>query len=82
MAISMMALSPPTAVRYAPHQRPFLSFCPIRTPFSVRPEMVGFGFEQGLSDLETGGIAGYFEDFIRAKTPLEAKRCLLWMDTI
>ena len=43
--------------------------------------MVDFGFEQGLSDVETGGIAGYFEDFKIAKTPLEAKRCLLWMNT-
>ena len=43
--------------------------------------MVDFGFEQGLSDVETGGIAGYFEDFKIVKTPLEAKRCLLWMNT-
>jgi len=43
--------------------------------------MVDFGFAQGLSDFETGGIVGYFEDFKRAKTPLEAKRCLLWMGT-
>jgi hypothetical protein len=32
--------------------------------------MVDFGSEQGLSDLETEGIARYFEDFQRAKTPL------------
>jgi hypothetical protein len=32
--------------------------------------MVDFGSEQGLSNLETGGIAGYFEDLQRAKTPL------------
>jgi len=37
--------------------------------------MVDFGFEQGLSDLETAGIVDYFEDFKRAKTPLGAKRC-------
>jgi hypothetical protein len=43
--------------------------------------MVGFGFEQGLSDFETAGIVGYFEDFKRAKTLLEAKRCQLWMGT-
>jgi len=47
----------------------------------VRPEMVDFGFEQGLSDFETAGIVDYFEDFKRAKTPLGAKRCHLWMDT-
>jgi hypothetical protein len=29
---------------------------------SVRPEMVDFGSEQGLSDFETTGIAGYVED--------------------
>ena len=43
--------------------------------------MVDFGSEQGLSDFETAGIAGYVEDFKRAKTPLRAKRCRLWMDT-
>ena len=43
--------------------------------------MVGFGFEQGLSDLETAGIVDYFEDFQRAKTPLGAKRCRLSMGT-
>jgi len=47
----------------------------------VRPQMVDFGSEQGLSYFETGGIVGYVEDFKRAKTPLWAKRCLLWMDT-
>ena len=52
-----------------------------RDVFSVRPEMVDFGFEQGLSDFETGGIVDYFEDFKRAKTLLEAKRCLVWVDT-
>jgi hypothetical protein len=48
---------------------------------SVRPQMVGFGSEQGLSNFETGGVAGYVEDFKRAKTPLWAKRCRLWMGT-
>jgi len=43
--------------------------------------MVVFGLEQGLSDLETAGIAGYSEDFKVAKTPLWAKRCRLWMGT-
>ncbi len=43
--------------------------------------MVDFGSEQGLSNFETAGIAGYFEDFKRAKTPLRAKRCRLWMGT-
>jgi hypothetical protein len=33
---------------------------------SVRPQMVDFGSEQGLSDLETGGIARYFEDSAKA----------------
>ena len=37
--------------------------------------MGDFGSEQGLSDFETAGIAGYSEDFKRAKTPLWAKRC-------
>jgi hypothetical protein len=41
--------------------------------------MVDFGSEQGLSNFETAGIAGYFEDYKRAKTPLWAKRCRLWM---
>jgi hypothetical protein len=41
--------------------------------------MVDFGSEQGLSNFETAGIAGYVEDFKRAKTPLWAKRCRLWM---
>ncbi len=49
---------------------------------SVRPQMVDFGSEQGLSNFETGGIAGYVEDFKRAKTPLWAKRYRLWMGTI
>jgi hypothetical protein len=49
---------------------------------SVRPQMVDFGSEQGLSDFETAGIAGYVEEFKRAKTPLWAKRCLLWMGTM
>jgi len=44
---------------------------------SARPEMVDFGFGQGLSDFETAGIVGYFEDFKRAKTPLGSKRCRL-----
>ena len=48
---------------------------------SVRPQMVDFGSEQGLSNFETAGIAGYFEDFKKAKTPLWAKRCRLWMGT-
>jgi hypothetical protein len=48
---------------------------------SARPEMVDFGLEQGLSDFATGGIVNYFEDFKRAKTPLGAKRCPLWMGT-
>ncbi len=43
--------------------------------------MVDFGLEQGMSNFETAGIAGYVEDFKRAKTPLWAKRCRLWMDT-
>ncbi len=43
--------------------------------------MVDFGSEQGLSNFETAGIAGYVEDFKRAKTPLWAKRCCLWMGT-
>ncbi len=54
---------------------------------SVRPQMVDFGSEQGLSNFETdgvavpalAGIAGFVEDFKRAKTPLRAKRCRLWM---
>jgi hypothetical protein len=48
---------------------------------SVRPQMVDFGSEQGLSDFETAGIVRYSEDFKRAKTPLWAKRCRLWMGT-
>ena len=50
--------------------------------YSVRPQMVDIGSEQGLSNFETAGIAGYVEDFKRAKTPLWAKRCRLWMGTI
>ncbi len=48
---------------------------------SVRPQMVDLGSEQGLSNFETAGIAGYVEDFKRAKTPLRAKRCRLRMGT-
>jgi hypothetical protein len=56
---------------------------------SVCAQMVGFGSEQGLSNFETdgvavpalAGIAGYVEDFKRAKTPLRTKRCRLWMGT-
>jgi hypothetical protein len=44
--------------------------------------MVDLGSEQGLSNFETEGIAGYVEDFKRAKTPLRAKRFRLWMGTI
>jgi hypothetical protein len=29
---------------------------------SVRSQMVDFGSEQGLSDFETAGIAGYVEE--------------------
>jgi len=47
----------------------------------VSPQMVDFGSGQGLSDFETGGIACYFEDFKRAKTPPRAGRCRLWIDT-
>jgi hypothetical protein len=43
--------------------------------------MGDFDSEQGLSDFETSGIAGYCEDFKRAKTPRWAKRCRLWMGT-
>lgn len=43
--------------------------------------MVDFGLEQGLSDFEAAGIAGYVGDFKRAKTPLQAERCRLWVDT-
>jgi len=42
--------------------------------------MVDFGSGQGLSDFETGGMACYFEDFKRAKTPPGAERYRLWMD--
>jgi len=34
----------------------------------VHLEMVNFGLEQGLNIFETGGIAGYFEDFKNVKT--------------
>ena len=59
--------------------------------------MVDFGSEQGLSNFETAGIAGYVEDSAekscavrleklhyvlkRAKTSLWAKRCRLCMGT-
>ncbi len=55
------------------------NFKPVLT--RVHPQMVDFGSGQGLSDFETGGIACYFEDFKRAKTPPRAERCRLWMDT-
>ena len=45
------------------------------------PGLVDFSSEQGSSDFETEGIAGYDEDYKRAKTPLRAKRCRLWMGT-
>jgi hypothetical protein len=48
---------------------------------SVHPQMIDFGSGQGLSDFETGGIACYFEDFKREKTPPRAERCRLWMET-
>ncbi len=53
----------------------------IRNIKLCRPQMVDIGSEQGLSNIETAGIAGYVEDFKRAKTPLWAKRCRLWMGT-
>jgi hypothetical protein len=43
--------------------------------------MVDIGSEQGLSNFETAGIAGYVEDFKRVETPLWAKKCRLWMDS-
>jgi hypothetical protein len=43
--------------------------------------MVAFGSEQGLRDFDTAGIAGYVEDFKRAKTPHWTKRCRLWIGT-
>jgi hypothetical protein len=43
--------------------------------------MIDFGSGQGLSDFETGGIACYFEDFKREKTPPRVERCRLWMET-
>ncbi len=53
----------------------------VRTLVIIRPQMVDIGSEQGLSNFETATIAGYVEDFKRAKTPLWAKRCRLWMGT-
>ncbi len=53
----------------------------LKTLDSVRPQMVDFDSEQGLSDFETAGIVGYVEDFKRAITTLRIKRCHLWMDT-
>jgi hypothetical protein len=58
--------------------------------FSVRPQMVDFGSEQGLNDFETAGIARAISekrDWLRhyikgAKTPLWAKRCRLWMGIV
>jgi len=58
-----------------------VAYCRTFCLSSVCPEMVDFGSEQGLSDFETAGIAGYSEEFKRAKTPLWAKRCRLWMGT-
>ena len=43
--------------------------------------MVDFGSGQGLSDFETAGIAGYSEDFKKAKTQPWAERCRLGMGT-
>jgi hypothetical protein len=44
-----------------------------------------FAKPEGVSDFETAGLAchavGVIEDFKRAKTPLWAKRCRLWMGT-
>jgi hypothetical protein len=40
---------------------------------------VDFGSDQGRSEFETGGVACYVEDFKRARTPVWAKRCYLWM---
>jgi len=54
---------------------------PYNQPTSVHQQMVDFGSGQGLSDFETAGIAGYSEDFKRAKTPPWAERCCLWMGT-
>ena len=34
-----------------------------------------------MSDFDNAGIVRYFEDIKRAKTPLWAKRCRLWVDT-
>jgi len=60
----------------------FMPQCGMRDLDSVRPEMVDFGSEQGLSAFETTEIVNYFEDFKSAKTPLRAERCRLWTDTI
>ena len=35
----------------------------VQVLFSVYPEMVGFGFGQGLKELETGGVAGLRRGF-------------------
>jgi hypothetical protein len=43
--------------------------------------MVDIGSEQGLSNFETAGIVSYSEYLKRAKTPLWADRCRLWMGT-
>jgi len=43
--------------------------------------MVDFGFRQGPSEFSTAGIARYFEDWKRARTPPGAERCRLWMGT-
>ena len=48
---------------------------------SFCPQMIDFGSGQGLSDFETGGIACYFEDFKREKTPPRTERYRLWMET-
>jgi len=48
---------------------------------NVRPEMVDFGFRQGPSEFSTAGIARYFKDWKRARTPPGTERCRLWMDT-
>jgi len=42
--------------------------------------MVDFGFRQGPSEFSTAGIARYFEDWKRARTPPGAEICRLWMD--
>ncbi len=56
--------------------------------------MVDFGSEQGLSDFETAGIAGYVEDSAEAslraqksataalgQISADSERCRLWMGT-